>query len=202
MNATIQTLDNQQQQPPADFLTRMWALEQQLDELETQLQDAEDLVSLADQLNQDLEVQCTRLQRENARKDEQIKRLQEALLQRGNLDCQSCSDRDTPECPGPDLCGKRILYVGGMHKMVQHYRRMIEERGGQFLHHDGGKEISKSRLPGMIFQADAVVCPIDCVSHDACLSVKKYCKQSQKPYLMMRGSGLSSLAKGLEKFAQ
>lgn len=177
----------------------MSELQGQIATLEEHLQDAEDVILFADQLNQDLEKQCLALRRENAAKDVEIKRLQLALLNQESVDCHSCDVQNTPECPGPDLCGKTILYVGGMHKLVQHYRRMIEHRGGVFMHHDGGKEVAKSRLPGMIFQADAVFCPIDCVSHDACLSVKKFCKQTQKPYLMMRGSGLSTLAKGLEK---
>ncbi len=177
-------------------------IQEQLEHLESKLQDAEDLLALADSLNLNLEKECARLKNDNKQKDQQIKRLKEALLRKEVSDCQHCAVKDTSACPGEDLCGKRILYVGGMHKMVQHYRKVIEERGGEFMHHDGGKEIAKSRLPGMIFQADAVVCPIDCVSHDACLSVKKYCKQSQKPYLMMRGSGLSSLTRGLLKISE
>lgn len=173
-----------------------------LEDLEQKLQDAEDLLVLADQINLELEEKCERLQSDNHSKEEQIKLLQDALLRRGEVNCSSCHDRDTTDCPGRDLCGKSILYVGGLHKMVQHYRKLIEEQGGHFMHHDGGKEIAKSRLPGMIYKADAVVCPIDCVSHDACLSVKKYCKQSQKPYLMMRGSGLSSLAQEIKKLTQ
>lgn len=176
-------------------------LQNRLAILEKQLLEAEEVIDLADELNRDLDRKCSMLQQDNAKKDAEIKRLQQALFSKADDDCQNCSDRNTPECPGPDLCGKKILYVGGMHKLVQHYRKMIEEKGGLFLHHDGGKEIAKSRLPNMIYQADAVICPVDCVSHDACLSVKKHCKQSQKPYLMMRGSGLSSLAKGLEKIA-
>ncbi|WP_167506083.1 DUF2325 domain-containing protein [Desulfosediminicola flagellatus] len=195
-------METQPRDQRINLLSQMIIIQEQLEDLETQLQDAEDLLALADSITLDLEQKCARLQNDNERKDQQIQRLKEALLRKGESDCQNCSDKDSPECPGEDLCGKRILYVGGMHKMVQHYRKIIEERGGEFMHHDGGKEIAKSRLPGMIYQADAVVCPIDCVSHDACLSVKKYCKQSQKPYLMMRGSGLSSLTRELEKFSE
>jgi len=86
--------------------------------------------------------------------------------------------------------------------MVSHYRQLIENRGGNFLHHDGGKEASRAILPKMLSTADAVLCPIDCISHDACICVKKICKQYQKPYVMMRSSGLSSLAKGLTEIVQ
>lgn len=116
--------------------------------------------------------------------------------------CVTCGDQNTNRCPGPDLCGKTILYVGGLHKMVSHYKHLIENHGGKFLHHDGGKEASRSILPKMLSTADAVLCPVDCVSHDACTCVKKICKRYQKPYVMMRSSGLSSLAKGLSDIVQ
>ena len=116
--------------------------------------------------------------------------------------CAECEDQDTNRCPGPDLCGKTILYVGGLHKMVPHYKQLVEKYGGRFIHHDGGKEVSRAQLPKMLYSADAVLCPVDCVSHDACNCVKKICKRYQKPYVMMRSSGLSSLAKGLNDIVQ
>ena len=54
----------------------------------------------------------------------------------------------------------------------------------------------------MLTTADAVLCPIDCVSHDACNCVKKMCKRFQKPFVLMRSAGLSSLAKGLSEIVQ
>lgn len=115
------------------------------------------------------------------------------------LNCSTCEDHLTPACKGPDLCGQRVLYVGGQHKMIAHYRKLIERQGGIFLHHDGGKEDSRQQLPKVLCSADAVVCPVDCVSHDACKKVKKICKQYSKPFVMMRSSGLSSLAKSLSE---
>ena len=56
--------------------------------------------------------------------------------------CLQCADQNTDNCPGPNLCGKTVLYVGGLHKMVPHYRQLVEQFGGRFLHHDGGKEAS------------------------------------------------------------
>ena len=176
-------------------------LKAELQAVRQQLSDAEELIDYADELNKKLEKECDSLRADNAAKYAEVSRLQQALFANAGSDCNSCEDRDTPQCPGQDLCGKRILYVGGMHKLVQHYRRMIEQAGGSFMHHDGGKEIAKARLANMIGKADAVLCPVDCVSHDACLSVKKHCKQSNKPYFMMRGSGLSSLAGTLEKIS-
>ena len=116
--------------------------------------------------------------------------------------CDSCEEKHINGCRGIGLSGKAVLYVGGRNNMVAHYREMVEKHGGIFLHHDGGKESSRSLLPKMLSGADAVLCPIDCVSHDACKCVKKICKRNSKPYVMMRSSGLSSLAKGLETIIQ
>ncbi len=112
--------------------------------------------------------------------------------------CQSCEDCGTEACMGPDLCGKMILYVGGRSNMIHLYRQLIEERGGRFSHHDGGRENSRQQLPRLLSGADVVLCPVDCVSHDACKQVKRICKRYQKPFVMMRSSGVSALEKQLE----
>jgi hypothetical protein len=109
---------------------------------------------------------------------------------------------ETDRCPGPDLCGKKILYVGGLHKMVPHYQQLVEYYGGRFMHHDGGVEAARNQLPKMLGSADVVFCPVDCVSHDACICVKKMCKHYQKPFVMMRSSGLSTLANELGRITQ
>ena len=112
--------------------------------------------------------------------------------------CNECGEGC--ECPmNKELGGKTVLYVGGQHKMIPHYRQMVESYGAEFLHHDGGRESSRHLLPKLLSGADAVFCPVDCVSHDACKCVKKICKRYSKPYVMMRSSGLSSLAKSLNE---
>lgn len=117
------------------------------------------------------------------------------------VDCGTCDEKSQNSCRGIGLSGKTVLYVGGRANMISHYRQMVEKYGGICLHHDGGKERSRNLLPRMLSGADVVLCPIDCVSHDACKCVKKMCKRSCKPFVMMRSSGLSSLAKGLETFS-
>ena len=126
-----------------------------------------------------------------------------ALISRtSSAGCTGCADQKTGRCPGPDLCGKKILYVGGLKKMVSHYRQLVENCGGQFMHHDGGVEIARNQLSKMLGSADIVFCPVDCVSHDACTCVKKMCKRYRKPFVMMRSSGLSTLAKELANIIQ
>lgn len=86
--------------------------------------------------------------------------------------------------------------------MVPRYRQLVERYGARFIHHDGGREDSQALLPKMVDSADAVFCPVGCVSHDACNCIKKICKSCRKPFLMMRSSGLSSLDKGLNDLFQ
>jgi hypothetical protein len=109
-----------------------------------------------------------------------------------------CGLLGTSECPGPDLCGKRILYVGGRPNLAPYYRELVERKGGEFLHHDGGLDDSRQSLPRVLGGVDAVICPVDCVSHDACLRVKQVCKHNGKPFRMIRSSSLSSLVRTLD----
>ena len=95
------------------------------------------------------------------------------------------------------IAGKRVLYVGGRTSLVAHYKVLAEKFGCQLLHHDGGQEQSAHRLWELLGCADAVVCPVDCVSHEACALVKQACKGCLKPLILARSSGLSSLARSL-----
>jgi hypothetical protein len=79
----------------------------------------------------------------------------------------NCPDRGTERCPGPNLCGRRVLYVGGVKSLVPHYKKLVEDHGGCFLCHDGGNENSSANLPELTSKADAVVCAMNCVSHIA-----------------------------------
>ena len=109
-----------------------------------------------------------------------------------------CDMAGTDQCPR--LSGKRILYVGGRMNLVCHYRQVVERLGGEFLHHDGGLEQTRHSLPKVLSSVDAVFCPVDCVSHDACQCVKEVCRQTMKPCRLLRSSGLSSLVRSLEEF--
>ncbi len=86
----------------------------------------------------------------------------------------------------------RILYVGGRPSSVDQMREALAASGGALLSHDGGIEDHPSLLPGLIGQADRVVFPVDRVSHDAALTVKRLCRQLEKPFFPLRSSGVSS----------
>ena len=98
-----------------------------------------------------------------------------------------------------DLCGRRVAYVGGRSGIVSHFRALVERLNGQFIHHDGGIEDHEGQLGRILGQADVVLCPVDCVSHRACLRAKQFCKRTAKPFVPLRTAGLSSFVTGLRQ---
>lgn len=103
------------------------------------------------------------------------------------------------DCPLFDFCGKRILIVGGITKIKTFYRRAIEKKGAVFEYHDGW---GKHGLEGLIRRSDMILCPVNCNSHNACLSVKKLCKKYCKRVQMLPSSSLSSISQALSKSAR
>lgn len=138
-----------------------------------------------------------------AERDAEIRLLEDELFRQSATGGCGCDLAGTADCPGPehcpDLMGRRVLYVGGRTNLVRHYKDVVERRGGVFIHHDGGVEETCAALPGLLGGADMVLCPVDCVSHNACRRVKEVCAYSMKPCAFLRSSGLSSLIKGLEE---
>lgn len=100
-----------------------------------------------------------------------------------------------------DLQGRRILYVGGRNR-TPHVRRLIEECNGRFEYHDGGMEESIDRLGTLLKRADAVLFPVNYVSHSALHKVKSLCRSLDKPYFPLRHSGLDSVASALSSIAR
>ena len=98
-----------------------------------------------------------------------------------------------------DLCGRRVAYVGGRAGIVGHFRTLVERLNGHFIHHDGGIEDHEGQLGRILGQADVVLCPVDCVSHRACLRAKRFCKRTAKPFVPLRSAGLSSFVTGLRR---
>ena len=96
-----------------------------------------------------------------------------------------------------DLSGRTILYVGGRKHQIPQFKALIERAGARFLHHDAGIEHSSSLLPGLISRADVLYFPIDCISHDAVATIKRLCRQLEKPYQPLRTASLAALLSSL-----
>lgn len=101
-----------------------------------------------------------------------------------------------------NLNGQCLLYVGGRQSAVCRLRNLVEDLNGKFIHHDGGVERSIKELASAVTRADAVVFPVDCISHGAANKVKRLCQQSLKPFITLRTSGIGSLIAGLKKSLQ
>jgi len=123
----------------------------------------------------------------------------ERLLLQNSAGCSSCSASDPVACP--NLCGRRILYVGGRSHVIDHYREVVARCNGEFDHHDGGIEDKPQRLNALLSSADVVICAIDCVSHDAYNRSKRFCKRFAKPCVLLRSTGVSTFARALEQVA-
>ncbi len=104
-------------------------------------------------------------------------------------------------CPHLDLCGRCILYVGGRQAQCAHFRALVERLNGEFIHHDGGREDGRLRLGAVLPRADAVLCPMDCISHDAMSRVKRFCERHAKRLVLLPRASLSAFARGLQEVA-
>jgi hypothetical protein len=93
-----------------------------------------------------------------------------------------------------DLC---VLYVGGRNHQIPRIKGLVEGTRGRLLHHDGGVEHNAALIPGMVSRADIVVFPVDCISHDATISVKRSCRLMGKRYVPLRNSSLAGLLAAL-----
>lgn len=101
-------------------------------------------------------------------------------------------------CPAEAvLSGRCVLCIGGRTGLVDGYRRLVENQGGRFMHHDGGQEESLHRIDAIVASADAVVCQSGCVSHAAYYRLKDACKKLGKPCIFVQSPGIGSFARSL-----
>ena len=112
--------------------------------------------------------------------------------------------RDSREAQKPEqtagkssLDGRSFLYVGGRDCQVAHLRQIASNFGAELIHHDGGLREAVSRIDTVLPSVDCVFCPIDCISHDACLRVKTGCKKFGKAFIPLRNGSKSSLERAL-----
>ena len=101
----------------------------------------------------------------------------------------------SPEaCPNFDGCSKRILIVGGLTKLKEMYRKIVESKGGIFDYHSGRIRNGKNNLEARVKRSDMVICPVNHNSHNACLKVKHFCNKHNKDIHMIPGSSLTAIS--------
>lgn len=97
---------------------------------------------------------------------------------------------------------RSFLYVGGRDCQVAHLREIASAHGAELIHHDGGLREAVSRIDTVLPSVDCVFCPIDCISHDACLRVKTGCKKFGKTFVPLRNGSKSSLDRALQEIRE
>ncbi|SIQ19416.1 hypothetical protein SAMN05880590_102510 [Rhizobium sp. RU35A] len=97
---------------------------------------------------------------------------------------------------------RSFLYVGGRDCQVAHLREIASNFGAELIHHDGGLREAVSRIDTLLPSVDCVFCPIDCISHDACLRVKTGCKKFSKAFIPLRNGSKSSLERALQTMSE
>jgi hypothetical protein len=117
------------------------------------------------------------------------------------MHCSACAEKQAGRCDGFALSGRSVLCVGGRAALYPEYRHAVETSGGKFMLYRGDLYDDAGHLSAMLARADAVVCPVDCVNHEAYFTVKNYCKYSGRPYALLERSDLLTFRKGLKILA-
>jgi hypothetical protein len=194
--ARLETLNAQlrqqlQQQADTSELTQINQIDHQivrsaLKETNTELRATRLRLDKAEHLVDEKNEAYSRLTEDN----EKLERLIEFLTEK-NEDKDGQCDKS--------LSGKCLLLLGGMPSQCKHFKAYVEANNGDFLHHDGGVESNISRIDNLISQADAVLCPVEQVSHSAMQRAKKVCKSTDKPLVFLPKSSLTAFVSGLRE---
>lgn len=109
--------------------------------------------------------------------------------------CTHCDQ----SCPNFDLCKKRIFIVGGVERMECLFRSFIEECGGELDYHCGSMQGGTKKLEKCLQRADVIICPINCISHGACIKVKDMAKKYKKDFHMLPTGSISAVKRLLQE---
>ena len=181
-------------------------LQNQLEKVSFELENSLVAQQRAESTEEKWKQRAIREQEEKQQLQQQLSHLQdekfslEAVLgsflenqQDGAGDCASCPNSNT------DLCGRCVLYIGGRSGQYSHFRQLVEQQNGIFIHHDGGREDGHQKLASIVSKADVVLCPLDCVSHTAMNAVKRHCQNNTKQLVFIPHASLSAFSKGLDE---
>lgn len=150
--------------------------------------------------------------RERARQSEARATALEAEVRRYKREFASqargaATPTDANACPGAIACrlslpeGEqlKVLYIGGRSGSINKLRDIAKSASAEFHHHDGGLQQAFGRIDDLISQCHVVFCPVDCVSHRACIYAKDRCRRREKTFIPLRSAGGSTFARALEQ---
>ena len=99
------------------------------------------------------------------------------------------------------LCGKAVLYLGGRKGATSHLQKEAASVNVELLYHDGGLEQSVQMIGELVHKCDAVICPVTCINHQACLKAKRLCKRLNKPFMPVNSTGRATFSRALSDLA-
>lgn len=179
-------------------------LQNQMNKLSIDLKNSLNTAERAEMSEEKWKQRATREQEEKQQLEQQLGNLaDEKLSLESTLSSLLGNQQDTAgncaSCPNenPDLCGRCVLYIGGRSGQYSHFRQLVEQQNGTFIHHDGGREDGHQKLASIVSKADVVLCPLDCVSHTAMNVVKRHCQNNTKQLVFIPHASLSAFSKGL-----
>lgn len=92
--------------------------------------------------------------------------------------------------------GKIILCIGGRAALYADYQKLVEIAGGHFIGYRG-TDLKSDQLNKLLDQANMVICPVDCISHEDFFLVKNYCALTGKICTFLARSTLPNFQQGL-----
>ncbi|PXW87817.1 uncharacterized protein DUF2325 [Nitrosomonas sp. Nm84] len=111
----------------------------------------------------------------------------------------SNSAKDCSDCHL--LAGRSVLCVGGRATLYPEYNQLIENSGGSLVTFHGDRNDQLSNLPPLLEQVDMIICPVDCVNHEAFLMVKYYCQCFGKLCVLLDRSEINTFSTGINVLA-
>ena len=102
----------------------------------------------------------------------------------------------------PTLAGQTVLCVGGRSRLYPMYSRLTEQMNGRLVTFHGDSNDQLKDLPRLLEKTDMIICPIDCVNHEAFFMVKFYCRFTGKPCVLLERSESTSFQNGIRALSK
>ena len=108
---------------------------------------------------------------------------------------EATSECSTRECPFCLLSNTTISVIGGLSRLEQQYREVVERMGARCRYHCGNCQQGGKALKQIIQSSDRVVFITSINSHNALRVAKGICKKEGKPLHLLRETSPAALEK-------
>ncbi len=98
---------------------------------------------------------------------------------------------------GAGFSGRTVLCVGGIKYLYPAYRQIIEDENAHFLSFHGSYDAPIIDLHRLLEKSDLIICPIDCIRHEAFWITKRHCERLCKPFVMLDKSRITTFYNGI-----